>query len=565
MSDFHPLAKRVRARFSKDVATPEKRANRRAVVLIGLGFALAAGAISPARGQSLTDPNLQVTTVISAASQPTNALAQPTCMAFLPRNDGAIDFFLNEKSSGKVKRIVNGGIPVTVLDLPVNNASERGLLGIALHPNFPANPSVYLYWTESSTGADSNVVTEVGNPASAYPPGTLQPLGNRVDRFTWDSGTQTLTYAQNLIQLHAFQHDGNNAPASFTLPGAYQGNHNSGQIRFGPDGKIYIQIGDNGRRGWMQNLPNGPFLPPNGDDQFGGPAPDNNHVTGSIFRLNDDGSTPTDNPFFAAGATLGGEVGANIQKVFSYGHRNGFGLAFDPISGVLWDSENGDDAFDEINKVVPGGDYGWIQVMGPISRIAQFKTIEMNLFTPSATSTLGVIQQIRYPTTRIAYTPAVALSRMFALPGATYHDPEFSWRYAVPPSGFGFVRGNGLGAEYAGTLWSGEARTASVTGGTTGTFAGGFLMRFKLTPDRSHLDLSADARLTDRVADNGTYPPPVGTSPGAVGYKFDGRESESLLIGQGFGISTDIQTGPDGNLYVVSLTSNAVYKISRKP
>jgi aldose sugar dehydrogenase len=498
---------------------------------------------------SLTDPGLQVTTVLSG-------LAQPTGIAFLGPND----FLVIEKASGQVKRVVNGAVTAIVLDLPVNSNSERGLLGIALHPNFPANPSVYLYWSESSTGADSTVVTEVGNPASAFPPGTPQPLGNRVDRFTWNAAAQTLTYAQNLIRLHAYQHDNNN-PTNPNPLAAFQANHNCGKIVFGPDGKLYIMIGDNGRRGWLQNLPNGAFLPPAPDDEFGGPAPDNNHVTGSIFRLNDDGTTPSDNPFFAAGAAMGGEVGANIQKLYSYGHRNGFGLAFDPVSGNLWDSENGDDSFDEINRIVAGGNYGWVQIMGPVSRIAQFKAIEMNLFTPPAV--LGNLQQIRYPTTRIAYTPALALSNMFSLPGAIYQDPELSWRYSLSPAGLGFVKGDGLGSAYNGTLWGGGATATNITGGSAGTFAGGYLMMFRLTADRAHLDFSADARLADHVADNGAYPPPVGTNAGAAGFKYDGNESETLLIGQNFGITTDIQTGPDGNLYVVSNSDGAVYKISR--
>jgi hypothetical protein len=279
--------------------------------------------------------------------------------------------------------------------------------------------------------------------------------------------------------------------------------------------------------------------------------------------LNTDGSSPADNPFFAAGAALGGEAGANIQKVYSYGHRNGFGLAFDPVSGNLWESENGDDAFDEINKIVPGGNYGWVQVMGPISRIGQFKTIEVNMF--GAPQPIGAIQQLRYPVTRIAYSPAVTLSRMLMLPGATYQDPELSWRYAVPASGLGFVNGGGLGTNYNGTLWSGTARTTDITGGTTGTFAGGALMVMRLTADRQHLDVSADPRLADRVADNGiAYPPPFGTPAATAGYKFNGVESESLLIGQGFGIVTDIQTGPDSCLYVVSLSDSAVYKICQQ-
>jgi glucose/arabinose dehydrogenase len=104
-------------------------------------------------------------------------------------------------------------------------------------------------------------------------------------------------------------------------------------LRFGPDGKLYIFFGDQGRRGQLQNLPDGPFGPGQPDDQFGGPEPDNAHLNGVILRLNDDGTAPGNNPFFKFGASVGGEVGANIQKIFSYGHRNSFGTAFDPFSG----------------------------------------------------------------------------------------------------------------------------------------------------------------------------------------------------------------------------------------
>src|SRR5947209_2482103 len=505
--------------------------------------------LAQAVNPTLTDPNLQVSMVVGG-------LSQPTGIAFLGPND----FFVIEKASGQVKRIVNGAVTAVVLDLPVNSSSERGLLGIALHPDFPASPSVYLYWTESSTGADSTVITEVGNPSSAFQPGTPQPLGNRVDRFDWDASAQRLTYAQNIIRLHAFQHDNNN-PANPDPLAGYAGNHNCGKIAFGRDGKLYFMIGDNGRRGSLQNLVNGPFLPPAADDEFGGPAPDNNHVTGSIFRLNDDGTTPSDNPFFAAGAAIGGEVGSNIQRIYSYGHRNGFGLTFDPLSGNLWNSENGDDSFDEINRIVHAGNYGWVQTAGPMSRILQFKTIEMNLF--AAPLIIGTLQQIRYPTTRIAYSPALAMSRLYMLPPAPYMDTSLSWRYAVSPAGFGFVKGDGLGPAYNGTLWLGGATPTSITGGSSGTFPGGFLMVFRLTPDRAHLDLGADPRLADHVADNGIFPPPIGTAAGTAGYKYTGQESESLLIGQNFGVTTDKRTGPDGGLYIVSTTDNVVHRIRR--
>ncbi|HJZ96115.1 MAG TPA: PQQ-dependent sugar dehydrogenase [Candidatus Solibacter sp.] len=469
----------------------------------------------------MLDPNLQVTTFLNTG------LTQPIGIVFLGSNDALV----LEKASGQIKRVIGGVLqPTPVLDLPVNSNSERGLLSLVLHPNFPATPYVYIRWTESSTGADSGAVTDV------------PLLGNRLDRFFWNGST--LTMDRNLLMLRSRQTDNVDVPGHpGTANAAEQGNHNGGVLRFGPDGRLYLFMGDQGRRGWLQNLPNGPFLtPPMVDDNFGGPAPDDAHFTGVIIRINDDGSTPADNPFLAAGAAIGGEVGTNIQKIYSYGHRNSFGLAFDPISGNLWETENADDAFSELNRIVPGMNGGWIQLAGPLSRIPQFKAIETTMFGSN-------MQQVRYPPTRVAYTPALALSRMFMLPGAVYRDPEFSWLYEIGPAGTTFVQGDALGPEYNGTLWIGSARSFQQVGGT-----GGSLYRFRLTPDRLHVDVSADPRLADFVADNLFRPT-----------KFDGTESETLLIGQGFGTTPDIEQGPDGNLYVVSITDNAIYRISRRP
>jgi aldose sugar dehydrogenase len=192
--------------------------------------------------------------------------------------------------------------------------------------------------------------------------------------------------------------------------------------------------------------------------------------------------------------------------------------------------------------VIPGMNGGWVQLAGPLSRIADWKQIETTQFGSN-------LQQVRYPPTRAAYTPALALSRMFKLPGATYVDPDFSWKYEIGPAGTTFVKGGALGAEYDGTLWMGSARGFSQVGGN-----GGSLYRFALTTDRLHVDVSADPRLADRVADNLFRP-----------QKFDGTESETLQIGTGFGTTPSIEQGPDGNLYVASVTDNAIYKISRKP
>ena len=99
---------------------------------------------------AVLDPNLGIRTAVSG-------LALPTSLAFIGDND----FFVLEKNSGKVQHVINGVIAGAALDLPVNNNSERGLLGMALSPNFANDQLVYLYWTQSSTGADSGVVSEV--------------------------------------------------------------------------------------------------------------------------------------------------------------------------------------------------------------------------------------------------------------------------------------------------------------------------------------------------------------------------------------------------------------------
>jgi aldose sugar dehydrogenase len=464
-------------------------------------------------GPTLVDPNLAVRTVVGG-------LTTPIAMAFL----GANDFLVTEKNTGRVKRVVNGVVAGTVLDLAVNFASERGLLGMALDPQFPAAPFVYLYWTESSTGVDDGTLANV------------PLLGNRVDRFVWNGST--LTFDRNLVRLRAFQADATN--------GALRGNHDGGVITFGPDGKLYVFIGDNGRRGNLQNLRCGPTdrydCPPGTpvpDDQFGGPAPDDAHLTGVVLRLNPDGTSPTDNPFFAAGTMIGGETGAAVRKIFSYGHRNAIGMAFDPEAPNLWLAENGDDSFTELNLVERGMNGGWVQIMGPVSRIAQFKAIE------TSQQFFG-LQQVRWSPANIASTPEEALSRLFMLPGAHYSDPEFAWKFEVAPAAIGFIAGRALGSQYDGDLVTGAARF---------TLLGGQLFRFNLTGNRRQVGVD-DPRLADRVADNLA--------------KFDITESETLLFGTNFGIATDIRTGPNGNLYVVSNAisatnfGGAVYEIYRK-
>jgi glucose/arabinose dehydrogenase len=508
--------------------------------LAALAIGLSAQALGgrPAEAQepqpTMLDRTLVVRRVVSD-------MVTPIALAFI----GPDDMLVLEKNTGRVQRVTEGSARGTVLDLAVNSASERGLLGIALHPDFPSTPWVYLFWsciappplpetpfvpsqrecaTRPQTGADSEEMLET------------PLLGNRVDRFAWD-GT-SLTFDRNLIQLRSFQADAAPEPAGQgDEKQEARGNHNGGVLRFGPDRRLYVQVGDTGRRGQLQNLVCGPVrdcsqgvMP---DDQFGGPEPDDAHFTGVILRLDEDGNAPPDNPFYAYGAQVGGEVGGNLQKIFVYGIRNGFGMAFDPVAGHLWEQENGDDSFSELNRAVPGMNSGWVQIMGPAVRIHEFKAIETS-------RQFRGLQQLRWSPFNIADSRGEAMARLFQLPGSQYVVPQMSWKFEVAPGAIGFVSGQALGGEFENDLFMGAARA---------DLQGGHLFRFKLTPDRLRIAVS-DPRLLDRVADN-------------LG-KFEVTESETLLIGRDFGVVTDIQNAPDGTLYLVSLDQGSVYQITSR-
>ena len=328
------------------------------------------------------DSNLSVTLV-------TEDVNTPTAMAFI----GPDDFLVTEKNSGTVQRFLMGA-RTQVLDLNVTFDGERGLLGIAVHPDFGLGMNkdwVYVYYTASTSMAD--VIG--GSPH------------NQIDRFEWNGSALV------------------NRTPILTLP-SLTSTHNGGALAFGPDQKLYAVIGDNNASGQLQN-----------NTAAGAPA----EITGSIVRLNDDGSVPADNPFVANmdGADL-------LDKVFAYGIRNSFGLAFDPLSGSLWDSENGPTRMDEVNLVAPGFNSGWTDLMGPAST-----------------------------------NPAPDLVN---LTGSAYADPAYSIANPVAVTGLVFASNNSsLGGEYVDDLFLAD-------------FNNGQIYRFDLNVGRTALvvaDVVADS------------------------------------------------------------------------
>ena len=347
-----------------------------------------------------------------------------------------------------------------------------------------------------------------------------------------------MTFDRNIIARRSFQADGAPVPAGQGDEGqAPAGNHDGGVITFGPDGKLYIVFGDQGRRGLMQNLASGPTAAGTPDDQFGGPDPDDNHLSGVILRLNPDGSAPDDNPFAQAASTLTGAAAVNLRKVFAFGFRNSFGMAFDPFSGNLWMSEHGDDTFDELNMVRPGMNGGWVQVAGPLSRLSEFREIESTFFP--ANQTFPALQQWRWPPSRLAAAAAEVRQRLATVGGSVYSDPQFSWRWAFLPTALAFAPRN-FGRDMAGHM------IVAAAGNAMGSV--GYLLRFPVHMSRRLFEFSS-SRLVDRVADNTA--------------KFDATETQELIIGSGFGIVTDLKMSPRNTMYAVSLSRGAIYEISR--
>jgi len=230
-------------------------------------------------------------------------LNNPTAMEIAP--DGRI--FVCQQG-GSLRVIKNGVLLSTpFLTLNVDQNGERGLLGVAFDPNFAGNNFLYVYYTVPST-----------------------PRHNRVSRFTANGDVVVPGSEQIILELDNL--------SSAT-------NHNGGAIHFGPDGKLYVAVGENANGSNAQTLSN---------------------RLGKMLRINSDGSIPADNPFVNTATDPN-------KSIWALGLRNPFTFAFQPGTGRMFINDVGEVTWEEINEGLAGSNYGWNLSEGPTSN-PQFRS-----------------------------------------------------------------------------------------------------------------------------------------------------------------------------------------------
>lgn len=384
----------------------------------------------------LFDSNLKIATIAEG-------LSTPTTMAFV----GPGDILVLEKDTGMVKRIVNGTVLAKpVLDVNVANSIERCMCGIAVSKD-SSTTYVFIYYTEID-GKDGD--DKAGK----------QPIGNRVYRY--ELSGDVLTNPLLLMDL----------PAS---PGP---RHNGGDIMIGPDNNLYVSIGD------VDGSFKGSATETKAQNYEDGVDPDGR---AGILRITQEGQ-PTD-------GILGDSIPLRIY--YAYGIRNSFGMDFDPLSGNLWNTENGPGNGDEINLVLPGFNSGWQQVQGLAALEDSFSESDLLDFDGKG----------------------------------HYSDPELVWANTAGPTAVKFLESTELGTTYENDMFVGDVHN-------------GRIYHFDLSPDRK--DLILPQALSLRVIEKPS-------SPGV----------SSIVFGEGFGGITDLEMGPDGNLYVVSIGLGSIFQISQ--
>jgi glucose/arabinose dehydrogenase len=273
--------------------TPARRSMR------GRSFAIATAALVLVL-LALPSPRAAVAATLPAGFTETtiaSAMSSPTAMAIAP--DGRI--FVAEQT-GSLRVIKNDALlPTPFVSLTVDSSGERGMLGVAFDPNFASNHFVYIYYTTPSPS-----------------------VHNRLSRFTANGDVAVVGSELVLLDLN-------------NLSGAT--NHNGGAIHFGPDGKLYVAVGENANGANAQTLTN---------------------LLGKILRINSDGTIPSDNPFFGAA------TGIN-RLIWAMGVRNPFTFAFQPGTGRMFINDVGQSTWEEIDDGIAGSNYGWPNTEGTTS------------------------------------------------------------------------------------------------------------------------------------------------------------------------------------------------------
>ncbi|MDW0176917.1 MAG: PQQ-dependent sugar dehydrogenase [Nitrososphaeraceae archaeon] len=373
-------------------------------------------------GPTFNDPNIKSDVVFEG-------LDNPTSMAFLGPND----ILVLQKNEGTVNRIVDGKMSEEpLLRVDVGQQVEWGMLGIAISKNIPDHTYVFLYYTEAAAASNANSADSAENNGNGQEQ-QQDVLGNRLYRY--ELVNDQLVNPKLLLDLPA---------TSPFNDSKHENNHDGGKVLIGPnDGNVYVSVGDVGsREGQAQNVKDG--------DPFDG--------TSGILRVGQNGEIVSDNPLVdGAQGTQNDDNGdedggsALTGKYYAYGIRNSFGIDFDPVTGKLWDTENGPTENDEINLVDKGFDSGWIKVQG------------------------------------LAPDDFSSEQELITLGGkGKYSDPEFVWIQPIGPTALKFLHSDTLGKQYENTIFTGDVDY-------------GYLYNFKLDQERTRLLLSGP--LQDKVAD----------------------------------------------------------------
>jgi aldose sugar dehydrogenase len=402
-----------------------------------------------------------------------HGLELPTSMAFL----GPDDILVLEKDAGKVRRIINGSLlPEPLVDVAVGTERERGLLGVATANrtfNGTTHTYAFIFFTASESSSDGT--DNCPPPEPYYCEWRNEPIGNRLYRY--EQKDNALVNPKLLLEMPA-------------TPGP---NHNGGVVVVGPDEHVYTVIGDLSPYNSIKSTSKALNFEISRD-------PDGR---GGILRIATDGQT-------VEGGILG--KAHPLNKYYAYGIRNSFGIDFDPISGKLWDTENGPAYSDEINLVEPGFNSGWVQVQG--------------LWAPSNINVSGSILNLLPKNTSVTEIDSDTLSDFHGK--GNYSEPEFIWNNPVGGTALTFLDSDKLGKEYENDMFVGDVNNGNI-------------YRFKLNKDRNALEL--DGVLKDGIANNT-------------------RELANVIFAEGFGGVTDIEVGPyDGYLYIVSIRDGKIFRI----